>query len=145
MPVLRQTGADDPLLRARSRRQTVWSSRDVGSRVSASRVSPDGAAESAASGRVPEFGSSHLRSKRSLYPVIQIKPHNVTNLASKLRIVAELERLYPVWLQLVLFPDTLHGCGTDVLRRCPCSHAPLCSVLGDGLHGGIYNSCFLFL
>ena len=47
---------------------------------------------------------------------VHIEPDNVPNFRGELRIVAELERLHPIRLQLVLRPDPLDCRGADFLE-----------------------------
>ena len=62
---------------------------------------------------------------------------------SKLWIVAELERLDPMRLQFVLFPDSLNRGGTDLLCRSHRANAPVGGIFRHCFHRGLHDGGFL--
>ena len=60
-------------------------------------------------------------------------------------IMAEFERLDPVWLQLGLLPNAMNGCVTHPVCLRHRAHRPMGRVLWFRLHGGVHNGSYLLL
>ena len=88
------------------------------------------AEESAASGPVPESGSSHPRSERSaLSGGFIYRPTMSRTFGANSGSLLNLNDLHPMRLQFVLLPDPLHRGGTDLLARRHGANTPVRGIL----------------
>src|SRR4029453_2772225 len=74
---------------------------------------------------------------------VGIDPNNIAHLVSEVGIVAELERLDPMRLQLVLLPNAVDCGRADLLLVGHSAHAPWSCVLRLSLHRRVDDRCFL--